>query len=83
MRFGENNVLCPIYINIYKFQGVQGGGKQIPAYIFSLLLKKTEKLQEHDLYLNQILHHFDLTKKFVGWIIKILGKGGQRGALSY
>ena len=25
MRFGENNVLCPKYIDIYKFGGVWGG----------------------------------------------------------
>ena len=61
MRFGENNVLCPKYINIYEFWGVWGGG----AYIFHrtffvYYLKKTEKVQEHDLYKNQILHHFDL-----------------------
>ena len=29
MRFGENNVLCPKYIDIYEFWGVQGG-----MYIF-------------------------------------------------
>ena len=29
--------------------------------LFCLLFIKTEKLQEHDLYLNQIIHNFDLT----------------------
>ena len=24
MRFGENNVLCPKYIDIYEFRGAQG-----------------------------------------------------------
>ena len=28
---------------------------------FCLLFKKTEKVLEYDLYLNQILHHFYLT----------------------
>ena len=37
MRFGEN-VLCQKYIEIYEFQGVWER------------LKKTEKVQEHDLY---------------------------------
>ena len=37
-----------------------------PPYIFCLLLKKSEKVQEHDLYLNQILHHFDLKFFFLG-----------------
>ena len=39
-----------------------------------------KKVQEHDLYLNRILHHFDLKHFFLGWIIKKLGKGGPRGA---
>ena len=63
MRFGENNVLCSKYIDIYEFWGVRGGDVRIPLYNFCLLFKKTEKVQEHDLYLNQILHHFD-SKKF-------------------
>ena len=49
MRFGENNILCPKYIDIYEFQGVQG------MYIVCLLFKNKEKVQEHNLYLNQIL----------------------------
>ena len=31
-----------------------------PQFILCLLFIKTEKVQEHVLYLNQILHHFDL-----------------------
>ena len=50
MRFGQNNILCPKYIDIYEFEGYGGGGIHIPLYIFSLLFKKTEKVQEHDLY---------------------------------
>ena len=51
MRFGENNVLGPIYIDIYKFLGwatvhmVHGS-----PYIFCLLFMKTEKVQGHDLH---------------------------------
>ena len=41
MRFGENNVLCPKYINIYEFWEVQGDVHG-PPYIF-LLLKKNRK----------------------------------------
>ena len=59
MRFDKNSVLCPKYIDIYEFCGVQVD-VHIPLYIFCLLFKKTKKVQEHDLYLNQILHHFDL-----------------------
>ena len=66
MRFGENNVLCPKYIGIYECQGVQGGDIHGPPYIFCLLNKKTEKVQVHDLYLNKIIHHFDLNFFFLG-----------------
>ena len=59
MEFGKNNVLCPKYIYIYEFQGGYLD-IHIPPYIFCLLVKKMEKVQEHDLYLNQILHHFHL-----------------------
>ena len=49
MRFGENNVLGPKYMDIYQFRRSWGGLKGIP-YIFCLLLIKMEKVQEHDLY---------------------------------
>ena len=49
MRFGENNVLCPKYIDIYEFEGGTGGDVHIPLHIFCLLFKKIEKVQEHDL----------------------------------
>ena len=42
MRFLENNVLCPKYIDIYEFWGGTGG-VHIPPYIFYLLLKKNVK----------------------------------------
>ena len=51
MRFGENNVFGPKYIDIYQFRGfVGGGGLHGPPYIFGLLFIKTETVQEHDLY---------------------------------
>ena len=50
MRFSENNVLCPKYIDIYEIGGLRGGGVHIPPYIFCLLFKKMEKVKEHDLY---------------------------------
>ena len=51
MKFGENNVLCPKYIDKYKFRWVWGGViVHIPLYIFCLLFKKIEKVQEHNLY---------------------------------
>ena len=57
IRFGENNVLVTIYI-IW----AGGWGKyMVHLTLFCLLLIKTEKLQEHDQYLNQIIHLFDLT----------------------
>ena len=57
MRFVKNNVLCPKYINIYEFWRVRWS-----TIHFLFIIKKNEKVQEHDLYLNQILHHFDLKK---------------------
>ena len=50
--------------------GGYGGGHTWSTYILCLLLKKTEKVQEYDLYLNQILYHFDLHFFSLGWIIK-------------
>ena len=43
MRFGENNVLCPKYIDIYEFRAGTGEDVHIQQYIFCLLLKRTEK----------------------------------------
>ena len=51
-------------ISIYMNFGGYVGDVHIPQYIFCLLLKKTEKVLEHDLYLNRILHHFDLKKNY-------------------
>ena len=47
--FGENNVLCPKYIDIYMFFGRDGEDVIGPSYIFRLLFKIKEKLHEHDL----------------------------------
>ena len=48
MEFGENNVLWQKYIDIYKFWGVAGG---IHGPLYNCFIKKkTEKVQEHDLY---------------------------------
>ena len=47
--FGENNVSCTKYIDIYEFRGGRGDVHG-PSNIFCLLFKTTEKLQEHDLY---------------------------------
>ena len=71
---------------IYRYIWVSAGrvgDVYVPPYIFCLLFKKTEKVQEHDLYLNQILHHFDLKHFFLGWIIKNLWKGRPRGPRFY
>ena len=58
IRFGENNVFWPIYINMYQFPGLEGGGINGSPCIYRLLFIKVEKLQEHDLSYNQILHIF-------------------------
>ena len=40
--------------------GGYGGMYIFHRTFFSLLSKETEKVQEHELYLNPILYHFDL-----------------------
>ena len=47
-------------ISIYMNFGGYGGDVHIPSYIFCLLFKKREKVEEHDLFLNQIIHPFGL-----------------------
>ena len=41
VRFGENNILCPKYIDIYEFGGVRGKRG---------IIQENGKGQEHDLY---------------------------------
>ena len=48
-----------IYIYIYMNFGGYGGDIHGPLYNFCLLFKNTVKVQQHDLYLNQILDHYD------------------------
>ena len=48
MKFGENNVLGRIHINIHISVGFDSG-LHGSAYIFCLLFINTEKVQEHDL----------------------------------
>ena len=43
MRFGENNVLCPKYIDIYEFQGVQGGGTYTAIHFWFIIQKYKKK----------------------------------------
>ena len=69
MRFGVN-VLCSKYIDIYEFLRVRS-----TVHFLFIIKKKMEKVQEHDLYLNQILH-FELNFFFPGWIEFFLWKGG-------
>ena len=59
MIFGEDNVLCTKYIDIYEFQGVWGRHTYSTIHFF-FIIQKNGKVKEHDLYLNQILHHFHL-----------------------
>ena len=50
MRFGEINVLGPKYIDIHQFLRLAGGGTWF-TYIFGSLFMKTEKVQEHHIYI--------------------------------
>ena len=72
-------------MDIYKISEASGGGGTKwhgpgPPYIFCLLFIKTEKVQEHDLYLNQILHYFDF-KKNPRINNKYFAKRGTHGAM--
>ena len=49
IRFGENNVLWTIYIDIHQFRGWAGEFMVHLTYI-GLLFIQMKKLQEHDLY---------------------------------
>ena len=65
MIFAENNVLCQKYIDIYEFREVWGVHTYSTVHFLFIILK-TEKVQYQDLYLNQILHHFDVKNFFLG-----------------
>ena len=71
MRFGKNNVLYLICMNFGGYKGPY----MVHRTFFVYYKKKTEKVQEHDLYLNKILHHFELIY-FSRMNNKILRKGG-------
>ena len=82
MRFGENNVLCPKYIDIYEFGGVWGD-VHITPYIFCLLFTNMEKVEEHDLYLNQIIHYFYLKKNRMMNNKNLTKRGAQAARLLF
>ena len=79
MIFGENNVLCPKYINIYEFWGGRGRRTWSTEHILFISQKKPEKVQEY-LYLNQILHDFYLNIFFPRMNNKKRTKWGPQGA---
>ena len=43
MRFGENNVVEPKYIDVYKFRGLAGRGKYMVHLIFLFIIHKNVK----------------------------------------
>ena len=80
-RFGENNVLCPKYIGICEFWGVQGGEVHIPPYIFCLLFKKTEKYKS--MTYTKIQFYIILIFFFQRINNKKITKRGPRGPRTY
>ena len=44
MRFGENNILCPKYIDIYQFWGVHGRHTWSTVHFLFIIKKKTVKV---------------------------------------
>ena len=67
------------YISI---SGVGGGVHGLP-YIYLFVIHKTEKLQQHDLYLNQILQHFDIKIVCLGRLINSYEKGVRGARFSF
>ena len=78
MIFGENNVLCPKYIDIYEFWVGRGRRTWSTEHILFISQKITEKVQEY-LYLNQILHNFYLNIFFLRVNNKKFTKLGPQG----
>ena len=74
--FGENNVLCTKYIDIYEFRGRQGDVHG-PPYIFCLLLKKRKKYMSMTCTKIKFYISFFFFF-FIAWIIKKLQKGGPK-----
>ena len=66
-------------ISVYMNLGGYGGGCTYSTVHFLFIVKKKGKSTRAWPILNQILHHFDLKKKFLGLIIKILWKGWSQG----
>ena len=67
----------PKYINIYEFGGY--GGMYIFHSTFFVYYSKKHKKYRAWPILQSNSTSFWFNKNFVGWIIKILGKGGPRG----
>ena len=75
MRFGENNVLCLKYIDIYEFWGVRGGGRTYSTVHFLFIIQKNGKCTRAwpILKSNSTSFWFNFFF-FLGWIIKFLEK---------
>ena len=70
MRFGENNVVCPKYIDIYEFWGVWGGCTYSTVHFLAYYSKNGKSTRAWSiLKSNSTSIWFEFF--FVGWIIKI------------
>ena len=67
MRFGENNVLGPKYMDMYQFRVLAGGG--IVHLIFLFIIHKNEKSTRAWLILKPNSTSFRFFKKILGWRI--------------
>ena len=81
MRFGENNVLCPKYIDIYEFWGVQGGGganKFHRTFLF-VIKKNIQSIRAWPIFKSNSTS-FWFNKKFCRMNNKNFRKRGLQGA---
>ena len=74
IRFLENNVLCPKYIDIYEFGGY--GGMYIFHRTYFVYYSKKRKKYKNMTYIKM---KFYMKQFFLGWIIKIYEREAQGG----
>ena len=75
MRFGENNVLGPTYIDKYQFWGFVGGGGYMVHLTFFSSIHKNGKSKRAWPILKFNSTSFWFLKNILGWIITIYLKG--------
>ena len=79
MRFGENNVICPKYIDIYTFWGGRGGRRGFPVH-FLFIIQKNGKSTRAWPILKSNSTLFSFRTSFPRMNNKKITKKGPKGA---